>query len=429
MRLSQYFLPTLKENPAEAKVISHQLMLRAGMIYQTASGIYSWLPMGLRVLRKIEQIVREEQDAAGAQELLMPTIQPMELWEESGRGNAMGKEKLVIEDRHERKYVYAPTAEEVITDVFRAHVVSYRDLPKMLYQIQWKFRDEIRPRFGVMRGREFYMKDCYSFDLTPEAAKESYRKMFQAYMTTFKRMGLKAIPVQADTGDIGGDLSHEFQIIAHTGESEIFYDERLDSTTEIDDILKLYAASDEMHDPDKCPIPAEQLKKARGIEVGHVFYLGQKYSEPMKAQVTDPDGRNVTVHMGCYGIGVSRLIAAVIEASHDNAGIIWPSSVAPFDVGLINLRTGDSDCDAECEKIYQQLQAEGLEVLFDDRTDRAGAKFANMDLIGIPTQIIIGPNGLKEGKVEIKDRASGERKDVPFDQVVNYLKEKQNSYV
>ena len=435
MRFSEYFLPTLKEDPSEAKVVSHRLMLRSGMIYQTSSGIYSWLPLGLRVLRKIEQIVREEQNNAGAQEVLLPTIQPVELWAEGGRPNAMGSETLRMRDRHDREMLYAPTAEEVITDVFRKHVTSYRELPKMLYQIQWKFRDEIRPRFGVMRGREFYMKDCYSFDINETAARISYEKMFNAYRKTFARMGLIAVPVIADTGAIGGSLSHEFQILADTGESQIYYDQKLDElrrsgeSVSAEELMNIYAAADDMHDPQNCPIPEDQLRTARGIEVGHVFYLGTKYSAPMKARVADKDGEQITVHMGCYGIGISRIVAAVIEASHDENGIVWPLSVAPFHLGLINLKSSDEACDHACENLYQQFHNCGLEVLYDDRLDRAGVKFADMDLIGLPWQVIVGPKGLSAGEVEIKNRATGQKFNVSLESVVEHLKEHVSRHV
>jgi prolyl-tRNA synthetase len=430
MRLSSYFLPTLKEDPSEASVVSHRYMLRTGMIYQTTAGIYSWLPLGLRVLRKVEQIIREEQDAAGAHEVLLPTIQPLELWAEGGRPDAMGKETLRMKDRHDREMLYAPTAEEVVTDVFRKHVFSYRDLPTMLYQIQWKFRDEIRPRYGVMRGREFLMKDCYSFDIDEATARVSYKKMFDAYRRTFSRMGMIAVPVKADTGAIGGSLSHEFQILADTGESQIYYDKELDELRKqggeisTDKLMDIYAAADEMHDASNCPIPAENLRTARGIEVGHVFYLGTKYSEPLKARVADKDGNQVVTHMGCYGIGVSRAVAAVIEASHDENGIIWPESVAPFHVGLINLRAGDEACDQACENLYQQLDNAKIEVLYDDRNERAGVKFADMDLIGLPWQLIVGPKGIASGQVEIKNRKTGARLEVSLEAAVSALKEK-----
>lgn len=430
MKLSAYFLPTLREDPSEATVVSHRYMLRTGMIYQTTAGIYSWLPLGFRVLKKIEQIVREEQDAAGAHEILMPTIQPLELWAEGGRPDAMGKETLRMKDRHDREMLYAPTAEEVVVDVFRKHVFSYKDLPQMLYQIQWKFRDEIRPRFGVMRGREFYMKDCYSFDIDEESARKSYEKMFQAYLKTFNRMGLVAVPVKADTGAIGGSLSHEFQILAETGESQIFYDKKLDGLRKsgvdipVEQLMSIYAAADEMHDPNNCPVAAEDLHTARGIEVGHVFYLGQKYSEPMKARVADKDGNQVTVYMGCYGIGVSRLVAAVIEASHDENGIIWPESVTPFHVGLINLRNGDEQCDAVAEGIYRELEQAKIEVLYDDRNERAGVKFADMDLIGLPWQVIVGPKGIASGVVELKNRRTDARQEVSIDDIADLLRDK-----
>ena len=429
MRLSAYFLPTLKENPNEAQIVSHRLMLRAGMIRQTSTGIYAWLPLGFRVLKKIEQIVREEQDAAGAQELLMPTIQPAELWKESGRYDDYGKEMLRIRDRHEREMLFGPTNEEMITDIFRSAVKSYRDLPRNLYHIQWKFRDEIRPRFGVMRGREFLMKDAYSFDLDQAGARRSYQKMFLAYLRTFARLGMKAIPMQADTGPIGGDLSHEFIILAETGESGVFCDKEwldldvLSSAPGFDDDLapffekytSIYAATDEKHDPATSPLPPEELVNARGIEVGHIFYFGTKYSAPLGAVVAGPNGEQVTLEMGSYGIGVSRLVGAIIEASHDEAGIIWPDSVAPFKVGLINLKTGDAECDRVCDELYRDLNAAGIEVIYDDRNERAGGKFADMDLIGIPWQLTVGPRGLKSGVVELKRRATGEREELSRD--------------
>ncbi|MFC3051108.1 proline--tRNA ligase [Kordiimonas pumila] len=423
MRLSRYFLPTLKETPAEAQIASHRLMLRAGMIRQGAAGIYSWLPLGQRVLKKIEQIVREEQDRAGALEVLMPTIQSAELWMESGRYDDYGKEMLRIEDRHGRAMLYGPTNEEMITDIFRREVRSYRDLPKNLYHIQWKFRDEIRPRFGVMRGREFLMKDAYSFDLTAEDGVNSYNAMFVAYLRTFARLGLKAIPMQADTGPIGGDLSHEFLVIADTGESEVYFEESfttmsapeaLDTDSAglqaiVDSWTTPYAATEEKYDPATCPVSSEKLIKGRGIEVGHIFFFGEKYSAPMNATVQGPDGDTVTVQMGSYGIGVSRLVGAIIEASHDDNGIIWPESVAPFRVGLLNLGTKSEECTSFCDTLYNDLQAAGIEVLYDDTSAGAGAKFANMDLIGLPWQIAVGPRGLQNGVVELKNRATGEK--------------------
>ena len=429
MRLSAYFLPLLKENPSEAQIVSHRLMLRAGMVRQSAAGIYSWLPLGLRVLKKVEEIVRTEQDAAGAQELLMPTLQPAELWRESGRYEDYGKEMLRIRDRHERDMLYGPTNEELITDIFRNSIKSYRDLPKTLYHIQWKFRDEVRPRFGVMRGREFLMKDAYSFDIDAKGAKQSYYKMFLAYLRTFARMGLKAIPMRADTGPIGGDLSHEFIILAETGESQVFcdpnwlnvdvasFDVSYDQDLEpfFNTYTNLYAATDEKHVPESSPVPDHLLVKTRGIEVGHIFYFGTKYSKPMNAVVVGPDGAQVPVEMGSYGIGVSRLVGAIIEASHDEAGIIWPDAVAPFKVGLVNLRVGDAKCVAACDDLYAKLRKAGVEVLYDDRDESAGAKFAAMDLIGLPYQLVIGPRGLAKNLVEVKERKTGVRAEIAPD--------------
>ena len=426
MRLSRYFLPILRETPKEAEIVSHRLMLRAGMMRQEAAGIYAFLPLGLRVLRKIETIVREEQDRSGAVELLMPTIQSAELWRESGRYEAYGKEMLRIQDRHEREMLYGPTNEEMVTDIFRASVRSYKDLPLNLYHIQWKFRDEVRPRFGLMRGREFLMKDAYSFDLDEAGARHSYNKMFVAYLRTFARMGLKSIPMRADTGPIGGNLSHEFIILAATGESEVFchkdyldmavpgadvnFDDRASLQAIVDRWTAQYAATSDMHDANAYGlVPADKQVSARGIEVGHIFYFGTKYSAPMKAVVTGPDGREVPIHGGSYGIGPSRLVAAIIEASHDEAGIVWPEAVAPFKVALLNLKQGAAETDAACEQLYRDLTAKGVEVLYDDRDERAGAKFATADLIGVPWQVLVGPKGLAEGKVEVKKRADGTR--------------------
>jgi prolyl-tRNA synthetase len=436
MQLSRYFLPILKETPKEAEIVSHRLMLRAGMIRQQAAGIYSWLPLGFRVLKRIEQIVREEQDRAGALELLMPTIQPADLWRESKRYDDYGKEMLRIVDRHERDMLYGPTNEEMVTDIFRAYVRSYRSLPLNLYHIQWKFRDEVRPRFGVMRGREFLMKDAYSFDLDQEGARKSYHRMFVAYLRTFARLGLKAIPMRAESGPIGGDMSHEFVILADTGESAVFCDKRLleldvpgedtDFDADLSPIVERftapYAATDEKHDEAAfAALPEDRRLSARGIEVGHIFYFGTKYSEPMRARVAGPDGEERTLHMGSYGIGVSRLVAAIIEASHDDAGIIWPDSVAPFAVGLINLKPGDATTDELSEALMVRLERAGVPTLYDDLDQRAGAKFAAMDLIGLPWQLIVGPRGAAAGEVEIKRRATGERETLSADDAVNRL--------
>jgi prolyl-tRNA synthetase len=413
MRLSQSLIPTLKETPAEAQIASHRLMLRAGLVRQMASGIYAWLPAGLRVLQKISDIVRAEQNAAGAQEILMPTIQSAELWRTSGRYDAYGKEMLRITDRHDRELLYGPTNEEMVTSIMADAVKSYRELPQMLYHIQWKFRDEVRPRFGVLRGREFLMKDAYSFDLDYEGALLAYKKMMLAYMRTFQRMGITAIPMRADTGQIGGDLSHEFHILAPTGESGVFYDAAFetgdafatdDVATFYERMTSIYAATDEKHDPD------ERKREGRGIEVGQIFYFGRKYSETMGFSVIGPDGAKVFPEMGSYGIGVSRLVGAIIEARHDEAGIIWPDAIAPFGVAILNLRKGDAATDAICEELYAAL---GADALYDDRDERAGTKFAEADLMGHPWQVIVGPRGAAAGKVELKRRATGERFELP----------------
>ncbi len=426
MRLSRYFLPILRETPKEAEIVSHRLMLRAGMMRQEAAGIYAFLPLGYRVLQKVCQIVREEQDRAGAIEMLMPTIQSADLWRESGRYEDYGKEMLRIKDRHERDLLYGPTNEEMITEIFRSYVRSYKDLPLNLYHIQWKFRDEVRPRFGLMRGREFLMKDAYSFDVDPAGARHAYNKMFIAYLRTFARLGLKSIPMAAESGPIGGSLSHEFIILASTGESEVFcHRDYLDMTppgadVNFDDVnglqgtvdqwTALYAATSEKHDAAAfSAVASDKQVSARGIEVGHIFHFGTKYSEPMKAVVAGPDGTERPVHMGSYGIGPSRLVAAIIEASHDDAGIIWPEAVAPFKVAILNLKQGGSDTDAACERLYRDLQGKGIDVLYHDLDERPGSKFATADLIGIPWQVLVGPKGLADGKLEIKKRADGSR--------------------
>lgn len=438
MRLSQFFLPILKETPREAEIVSHRLMLRAGMIRQQAAGIFSWLPLGLRVLEKVNAIVREEQNRAGAIEILMPTIQSADLWRESGRYDDYGREMLRITDRHKRDMLFGPTNEEMVTDIFRGYVKSYKDLPLNLYHIQWKFRDEVRPRFGVMRSREFLMKDAYSFDLDYEGARAAYNRMFVAYLRTFSRLGLSAIPMRADTGPIGGDLSHEFIILAETGESEVFChrdylemsvpasDTDFHDDAQIAEIVERwttpYAATDEMHDEAVWDgIPDDNRLAARGIEVGHIFHFGTKYSEAMNATVTGPDGKEHPVSMGSYGIGPSRLVGAIIEAFHDENGILWPEAIAPFAVGVINMKPGDSACDAACEKLYSALSAAGLEVLYDDTDQRAGAKFASLDLIGLPWQVIAGPRSVATGEVEIKNRSTGERNTLSIDDALNRL--------
>jgi prolyl-tRNA synthetase len=426
MRLSRYFLPILRETPKEAEIVSHRLLLRAGMIRQEAAGIYAFLPLGLRVLRKVCNVIRQEQDRSGAIEMLMPTVQSAELWRESGRYDVYGKEMLRITDRHERDMLFGPTNEEMITDIFRAYVHSYKDLPLNLYHIQWKFRDEVRPRFGLMRAREFLMKDAYSFDLDFAGAKHSYDRMFVAYLRTFARLGLKSVPMVAESGPIGGNLSHEFIILAPTGESEVFchrdyldfpapgedvdFDDADSLRTIVNEWTSLYAATSEKHDAAVfASLPCDKQVSARGIEVGHIFYFGTKYSEPMKAAVAGPEGGEHAVHMGSYGIGPSRLVAAIIEASHDEAGIVWPETVAPFAVAILNLKQGSSDTDGACEQLYRALAGRGVEVLYDDLDQRPGVKFATADLIGIPWQILVGPKGLAQGRIELKKRADGSR--------------------
>ncbi|WP_377190076.1 proline--tRNA ligase [Ruegeria meonggei] len=429
MRLSRYFLPVLKENPSEAQIVSHRLMLRAGMIKQASSGIYSWLPLGFKVLRKLENIVHQEQAKAGHIAIQMPIIQSADLWRESGRYDDYGQEMLRMKDRHDRDMLFTPTAEELVTDIFRGHVSSYKDLPLTLYQIQWKFRDEIRPRFGVMRGREFYMKDGYNFDLTKEDALHAYNRHLVTYLRTYERMGLQAIPMRADSGPIGGDNTHEFLVLADTGKSEVFYDSAVTDLTfgdrQIDyddhaqcqsileEFTSKYARTDETHDEALFnQVPEDRRRVARGIEVGQIFYFGTKYSEAMGATVQGPDGKPVPVHMGSHGIGVSRLVGAIIEASHDDKGIIWPEGVTPFHCGIVNLKQGDDEADAACDKLYGALTALGLEPFYDDRKERAGGKFATMDLIGLPWRITVGPRGLKNGVVELTCRRTGESEEL-----------------
>ena len=438
MRFSRAFLPVLKESPSDAQIVSHKLMLRAGLIRQTAAGIYAWLPLGFRVLKKIEQIVREEQDRSGAQEMLMPTLQSAELWRESGRYDAYGPEMLRIRDRHEREMLYGPTNEEMLTAIVRDELKSYRELPRTLYHIQWKFRDEVRPRFGVMRGREFLMKDAYSFDLDEASARLSYYTQLLAYLRSFQRMGIRAVPMKAASGPIGGDLSHEFIVLAPTGESEVFYDAAFEDmdwnrsdlryddpiglTNLFEDVSATYAATDETHEDDRwADISEERRRTGRGIEVGHIFYFGDKYSEPMGLKVSGPDGQMITPMMGSYGIGVSRLVAAIIEASHDEAGIIWPESVAPWKVGIVTMRQDDAATVAAAEDLYSKLKGGGVEVLYDDRDERGGVKLGTMDLIGLPWQVIIGPRGIASGVVELKNRATGEKEELSLDSALARL--------
>ena len=440
MRLSRYFLPVLKENPAEAQIVSHRLMLRAGMIKQSAAGIYSWLPLGLKVLKNIENIIHEEQEKAGHLAILMPTIQSADLWRESGRYEEYGEEMLRFKDRHDRDMLFTPTAEELITDIFRGHVNSYKDLPLTMYQIQWKFRDERRPRFGVMRGREFYMKDGYNFDLTKEDALHAYNRHLVSYLRSYERMGLQAIPMRADSGPIGGEDTHEFLVLAETGESEVFYDKAVtelkfgDRDIDFNNIQQCqsimeeftdkYARTDETHDEVAFEkVPEERRQVARGIEVGQIFYFGTKYSEAMGAMVQDSEGQTVPVHMGSHGIGVSRLVGAIIEASHDDKGIIWPEGVTPYHCGIINLKQGDEEADSACESLYQRLGTAGLEPLYDDRKERAGGKFATMDLIGLPWRITVGPRGLKNGVVELTNRRTGESDEMSPEAAIKKLVE------
>jgi prolyl-tRNA synthetase len=440
MRWSRAFLPVLKESPADAQIVSHKLMLRAGLVRQTAAGIYAWLPLGFRVLKKIEQIVREEQDRAGAQEMLMPTLQSADLWRESGRYDAYGPEMLRIRDRHDREMLYGPTNEEMITMLFRDEVKSYRDLPRTLYHIQWKFRDEVRPRFGVMRGREFLMKDAYSFDLDEAGARQSYYTQMLAYLRTFQRMGIQAVPMKAESGPIGGDLSHEFIVLAPTGESEVFYDSafeeidwhrdelRYDDASGLqglfDQVSGTYAATEETHDEAVwAKVPNEKRRTGRGIEVGHIFYFGDKYSAAMGLKVSGPDGNMVTPMMGSYGVGVSRLVGAIIEASHDDAGIVWPEPVAPWLIGIVTMRADDDATVAAADALYAQLTSLGIETLYDDRDERGGVKLGSMDLIGLPWQVIIGPRGIANGTVELKRRSTGEREELSVESAVARLTE------
>ena len=405
MKFSNFIINTLKESPKEAQIISHKLMLRTSMVKQHTAGIYIWLPLGLRVLRKIENIVRNNQDDIGCQELLMPTIQSSELWKKSGRYDDYGKEMLRMTDRHDNELLYGPTNEEVVTDFFNDYVNSYKNLPKYLYHIQWKFRDEIRPRFGVMRGREFLMKDAYSFDLSESAAFDTYKIFYKNYLKTFIDLGLKPIPVKADSGAIGGNLSHEFQILANTGESEIAYDPQLTANNLLDqsyeEINNLYSASDDLIDKSKIDIVI-----GRGIEVGHIFYFGTKYSTPLGARMINKDGKNEDLHMGSYGIGVSRLVGAIIEAHHDEKGIVWPFQIAPFKINIIaseELLQNDKILNA-----YTFLLNKYKDVILDDRSITFGKKIKDTELIGIPWTIIAGKNYSESGHLELLNRRTNE---------------------
>ena len=431
MKYSEFFLPTLKDAPSDAEIISHKLMIRSGMIKQSSAGIYSWLPLGLMVLKNIENIVREEQNNAGAIELLMPTIQSADLWIKSGRYNDYGKEMLRITDRSGREMLYGPTNEELITDIFQSNINSYKDLPKNLYHIQWKFRDEVRPRFGIMRGREFLMKDNYSFDINEEEAKKSYDNMFKAYIKTFIRMGLTPISLRAETGPIGGNLSHEFQILANTGESTLYYDKKLESLNpeniDPNELQSFYAAVDDQHDDKICPIDKENLKISKGIEVGHIFYFGTKYSEKLNAFIQDKNGKNIPVHMGSYGIGVSRLVGAIIEAYHDENGIKWPLAVAPFKVAIINLMPDNQDCATKEMDYYDFFMRKGIQVMLDDRVCSIGKKLSDNDLIGIPFQVIIGKRDLEKGFVEFKNRQNNNIEKIEVNKILNFIDNKLSS--
>ncbi len=435
MLISRFFLPVLKENPKDAEIISHIFMLRAGMIQQSSSGIYSWLPLGKIILDKIAEICRKEMIKAGANEILMPTLQSADIWKESGRYEDYGKEMLRIKDRNNRDLLYGPTNEELVTEIFRSHVNSYKELPLNLFHIQWKFRDELRPRFGVMRGREFLMKDAYSFDIDYASALKSYNIMFISYMKLFKKMGLKAIPMKADTGPIGGDLSHEFIIVAETGESEVYVEEELlnfenyilnvnysdDLQKEVNKYTSFYAATEEKHDPKIFNGKDNKLIKTRGIEVGHIFYFGQKYSAPMKALISNSEGKKIAPFMGSYGVGISRLVGAIIEANHDEIGIVWPKEITPWNFNIINLKSGDIDCDNTCQNLYNLMEKNYLSVLYDDSEERAGVKLARADLLGMPYQIIIGPKSLKEELYDVKCRKSGEISKLSYDELLNFF--------
>ncbi len=419
MRLSRYFIPTIREEPSEAKIISHKLMLRAGLIRQASAGIYNWLPIGLKVMKNIEKVVRKEQNLAGSIEMLMPTIQSAELWKKSDRYEGYGKEMLRIRDRNNHELLFGPTNEEQITDLIAKDIKSYKELPKIFYHIQWKFRDEVRPRFGIMRCREFLMKDAYSFDFNYESALNSYNRMYYCYLRTFKAIGLKVIPVAADTGPIGGDLSHEFIVVAETGESEIYCDSdilnidisdaKYGDQISINKLIHKYnekysVSSDKFNINDfNANVEVEKQVKTRGVEVGHIFYFGSKYSSKLGAEILNSNSEKSYLEMGSYGIGISRLVGAIIEASHDDKGIIWPKKIAPFKLAIINLRQDHETCNNICESLYNDF-SNSTSVIYDDRNLRSGVKLKDMDLIGIPFQIIVGPNGIAKSYFEFKNR-------------------------
>lgn len=427
MRLSKYFLPTLKEAPSDASVISHQMMLRSGMIKQIAAGIYDWLPLGLLILSKIQKVVQDEMNKIGALELLVPCIQPTHLWKKSGRlgiDNDLNNEMLRMQDRSKQEMLFTPTAEEAIVDIVSSSTQSYKSFPVALYQISWKFRDEVRPRYGVMRSREFLMKDAYSFHMSKECALNTYEQVLQAYLRIYQRLGLTAIPVAANTGAIGGDYSHEFHILAETGESTIYYEHDLEnklkhSEVTLDSLEKIYAVEEEKYE--KSSEQGLEIVQKKGIEVGHIFFLGDKYSKAMGMKVQDKDGKQKYPEMGCYGIGLSRLVGALIEANHDEKGIVWPKSSAPFAFIILNLKVGNEVCDQNAEYVLQILERAKMTYLYDDLHDTPGVKFARADLVGIPTQLIISVKNSAANEIEIKDRKSGTIQVLKFESLAQYI--------
>lgn len=428
MKLSTLFSPVLKQDPSDAVLASHRLMLRSGMIVQSASGLYTWLPLGVRVLENIINVVAQKHDEFGCSRMISPILQSAELWQESGRYEDYGKEMLRVKDRHDRDLLFGPTNEEVMTDIARKFIQSYKQLPQVFYQITWKFRDEIRPRFGIMRAREFLMKDAYSFDLDFESAQKTYKNIYHCYLSIFDALGVDALPVRADSGAIGGNLSHEFHVKAEHGESTLYYDSKIDLMKSYEknfDIMEsLYAVADEKHVEESCPIPSDQITVTKGIEIGHIFYFGTKYSESMHLKVANAEGQSFYPEMGSYGIGLSRLVAAIIEANHDENGIIWPEAVAPFDCILVPLDMNSQETVEECKNLYKALKSQGVSVLMDDRDERPGVKFAYADLVGIPHQIILGKDFKENKSLEYKNRRSGEREKVSSDSIVNWIQSK-----